>query len=150
MTPFEGLYGRKCRTPLSWDDISDRLILGPEMIKESKNKIRVIREKMKIAQDCQKSNADKARSEGQFQSGDFILVKESPMMSIRRFGIKGKLSPLYVGPYVVDPSHILSPDELELNEDLSYEEMPIWIMDTKVRTMRNRNIWDIDSWDPFN
>ncbi|XP_051116732.1 uncharacterized protein LOC127241631 [Andrographis paniculata] len=129
---------------------------------------------MKIAQDRQKSYADKARREGQFQSGDLVLVKVSPMKGIRRFGIKGKLSPCYVGPYeildrvgdlayrlalpnsmerihnmfhvsqlrryVVDPSHILSPDELELNEDLSYEEMPLWIMDTKVRTMRNRDI----------
>ncbi|XP_051141302.1 uncharacterized protein LOC127258494 [Andrographis paniculata] len=42
--------------------------------------------------------------------------------------------------YVADPSHILSPDELELNEDLSYEEMPLGIMDTKVRTTRNRDI----------
>ncbi|XP_051115710.1 uncharacterized protein LOC127240902 [Andrographis paniculata] len=42
--------------------------------------------------------------------------------------------------YVADPSHILSPDELELNEDLSYEEVPLWIMDTKIRTMRNRDI----------
>ncbi|XP_051129716.1 uncharacterized protein LOC127250458 [Andrographis paniculata] len=173
MAPFEALYGRRCRTPLSWDDMSDRLILGPEMIEESKNKIRVIREKMKIAQDRQKSYTDKARREGQFQSGDFVLVKVS-MKGIRRFGIKGKLSPRFVGPYeildrvgnwayqlvlsnsmerihnvfhvsqlrryVADPSHILSPDELELNEDLLYEEMPIWIMDTKVQTTRNRDI----------
>ncbi|XP_051141122.1 uncharacterized protein LOC127258355 [Andrographis paniculata] len=121
---------------------------------------------MKIAQDRQKSYADKARREGQFQSGDFVLIKVSPMKGIRRFGIKGKLSPRYVGSYeildrvgdwayrlalpnsmerihnvfhvsqlrryVADPSHILSPYELELNEDLSYEEMPLWIMDTKV------------------
>ncbi|XP_051117327.1 uncharacterized protein LOC127242037 [Andrographis paniculata] len=174
MAPFEALYGRRCRTPLSWDDMSDRLILGPEMIEESKNKIRVIREKMKIAQDRQKSYVDKARREGQYQSGDFILIKVSPMKGIRRFGIKGKLSLRYVGPYeildrvgdwayrlalpnfmerihnvfhvsqlrryVADPSHILSPDELELNEDLSSEEMPLWIMDTKVQTTRNRDI----------
>ncbi|XP_051139081.1 uncharacterized protein LOC127256898 [Andrographis paniculata] len=120
MAPFEALYGRRCRTPLSWDDMSDRLILGPEMIEESKNKIRVIREKIKIAQDRQKGYADKARREGQFQSEDFILVKS---ISNER--------------YVADLSHILSPNELELNEDLSYEEMPLWIMDTKVQTMRN-------------
>ncbi|XP_051134139.1 uncharacterized protein LOC127253539 [Andrographis paniculata] len=141
MAPFEALYGRKCRTPLSWDDMSDRLILGPEMIEESKNKIR--------------------KDEGSSRSS-------------KEFGIKGKLSPRYVGPYeivdrvgdwayrlalpnsmerihnvfhisqlrryVADPSHILSPDEIELNEDLSYEEKPLWIMDTKVRTMRNRDI----------
>ncbi|XP_051147510.1 uncharacterized protein LOC127262748 [Andrographis paniculata] len=126
---------------------------------------------MKTAQDCQKSYADKARCDGQVQSGDFVLVKVSPMKGIRRFGIKEKLTPHYVGPYeIIDrvgdwayrlalsnsmeqihnvfhvsqlrsyvayPSNILSPDELELNEDLSYEKMHIWIMDRKIPTMRN-------------
>ena len=32
--PFDILYGRKCNTPISWRNPVDRLILGPELLKE--------------------------------------------------------------------------------------------------------------------
>ncbi|XP_074266682.1 uncharacterized protein LOC141589963 [Silene latifolia] len=35
MVPFKALYGRKCRSPLCWNDISEAAVLGPEMIQES-------------------------------------------------------------------------------------------------------------------
>jgi len=50
MTPFEALYGRKCRTPLCWSDLDEALIIGPEMIQETMETIRRIREHIKIAQ----------------------------------------------------------------------------------------------------
>ena len=34
MVPFEFLYGRLCRTPLSWDQLEDRVLVGPEVIQE--------------------------------------------------------------------------------------------------------------------
>ena len=33
MAPFEALYGRKCRSPLHWDEVGDRALLGPELVK---------------------------------------------------------------------------------------------------------------------
>lgn len=33
MSPFEVLYGRKCRTPISWDNLVDKLILGSKILK---------------------------------------------------------------------------------------------------------------------
>ena len=35
MAPFEALYGRRCRTPLMWDEVGDRQLFGPDLIKES-------------------------------------------------------------------------------------------------------------------
>ncbi|MGG6712818.1 UNVERIFIED_CONTAM: hypothetical protein ITH36_24655, partial [Salmonella enterica subsp. enterica serovar Weltevreden] len=38
-----------------------------------------------------------------FEAGDKVYLKVSPMKGVRRFGLKGKLSPRYVGPfYVID------------------------------------------------
>jgi hypothetical protein len=34
MPPYEALYGRPCRTPLSWDRLEDRVTIGPELIQE--------------------------------------------------------------------------------------------------------------------
>ncbi len=35
MAPFEALYGRKCRNPLCWNDVSETVTFGPEMIEET-------------------------------------------------------------------------------------------------------------------
>jgi len=51
MTLYEALYGRKCKTPLCWYENGNSLILGPEVIKQATDKIKMIREKMKFSQD---------------------------------------------------------------------------------------------------
>ena len=58
MAPFEALYGRRCRTPLLWDEVRDRQLFGPDLIKESEEKVKLIRDRLKIAQSRQKSYAD--------------------------------------------------------------------------------------------
>ena len=49
MAPFEALYGRPCRSPLCWAEVGDRKLLGLEMIRETNEKIVIVREKMKAA-----------------------------------------------------------------------------------------------------
>lgn len=44
MTPFKELYGRPCRTPLSWDNLEDRTLLGPEMLQDLEQQVKRIRE----------------------------------------------------------------------------------------------------------
>ena len=62
MAPFEALYGRRCRTPLLWDEVGDSHLFGPDLIKESEEKVKLIRDRLKVAQSQQKSYADsKAR-----------------------------------------------------------------------------------------
>ena len=61
MAPFEALYERRCRTPLLWDEVGDRQLFGPDLIKESKEKVKLIRDRLKIAQSRQKSYADLKR-----------------------------------------------------------------------------------------
>ena len=49
MAPFEALYGRRCRTPLMWDEIGDRQLFGPDLIKEFERKVKLIRDRLKVA-----------------------------------------------------------------------------------------------------
>ena len=42
--------------------------------------------------------------------------------------------------YISDPSHVLQPQMVELNEDLSYEEYPVAIVDRQVRQLRTKDI----------
>ncbi|KAJ9544953.1 hypothetical protein OSB04_024660 [Centaurea solstitialis] len=51
MAPFEALYGRKCRTPLCWRETGEKVLAGPELVQITHDKIQVIRERMRAAQD---------------------------------------------------------------------------------------------------
>ncbi|XP_057808614.1 uncharacterized protein LOC131023088 [Salvia miltiorrhiza] len=99
MAPYEALYGRKCRSPLYWDEVGERKILGPEAIDEMITIVRQIRQRIKEAQDRQKSYADTRRTEIHFDVGDKVFLKVSPSRGVHRFGVKGKLKPRYIGPY---------------------------------------------------
>jgi hypothetical protein len=101
MAPFEALYGRRCRTPLSWSETGERKIFGPDLVVEAEDKVKVIQANLKTAQSRQKSYADRRRKPLQFQVGDFVYLQVSPTKGVQRFGIKGKLAPQYVGPFEI-------------------------------------------------
>ena len=85
MSPFEALYGRKCRTPLMWSEVGERALVGPALIKEAEERVAEIREKLKAAQSRQKTYVDKKRRQISFNPGDFIYLKVSPIRGTRRF-----------------------------------------------------------------
>ena len=89
MAPFEALYGRKCRSPLCWDYISDRRLLGPEIITQTVEKVKIIRERLKAAQDRQKKWADFDRRPLEFEIGDKVFLKISPMRGVSGLATEG-------------------------------------------------------------
>ena len=91
MAPFEALYGRRCRTPLSWSQTGERQIFGPDLVIDAEEKVRVIQAHLKAAQSRQKSYADKRRRPLEFEVGDYVYLKVSPTRGVQRFGVKGKL-----------------------------------------------------------
>ena len=91
MAPFEGLYGRRCRSPICWDDVGERKLLGPELVQLTVEKIVLIKERLKIAQRRQKSYADNCRRDLEFEVGDHVFLKVLPMKSMMRFRRKGNL-----------------------------------------------------------
>nr|BAL46523.1 hypothetical protein [Gentiana scabra x Gentiana triflora] len=174
MPPFEALYGRKCRTPLYWDEVGEKQYTGPELVEQAKEKVELIRKNLKAAQDRQKSWADIRRRPLEFAVGDRVYLRASPMKGVKRFGQKGKLSPRYVGPFdiierigklayrlrlpesmsrVHNVFHVsmlkkcLSSTDVEsqfnpemLQDNLSYIEKPVKILDRKEKIVKRRII----------
>ena len=67
MAPYELLYGRKCRSPLHWDEAGESSYLGPELVQRANEEaIGKIRARMLAAQSRQKSYADAKRKDVQF------------------------------------------------------------------------------------
>jgi hypothetical protein len=56
---------------------------------------------MAAAQARQKDYANKRRKPIEFEVGDHVYLKVSPIRGVKRFGIKRKLEPRYVGPYQI-------------------------------------------------
>jgi hypothetical protein len=101
MAPFEALYSRRCRTPLSWSQIGERKIFGPDFVTEAEEKVKTIQNNLKATHSQQKSYADIRRRPLQFQIGDFVYLRVSPTRGIQRFDVKGKLAPRYIGPFEI-------------------------------------------------
>ncbi|XP_073121344.1 uncharacterized protein [Henckelia pumila] len=113
MAPFEELYGKKCRSPLYWDDISETPDVEPDMIREMTEKVKLIQKRMKTAQYRQAKYENIRQRPISFDQGD---------------------------RYQPDSSHIIQSDKAELDETLSYFEQPIQILDRKEKQLKNKTI----------
>jgi hypothetical protein len=101
MTPFEFLYGRPCRTPLSWDRLEDGDLVGPEAIQEMEEQLQTLRQGIKEAQDQQKSYADAHRVDRSYKVGDLVFLRVKPHKRLIKFGKGANLSPRFIGPFEI-------------------------------------------------
>ena len=86
---------------MSWDEIGERELTGPEIIQDAAEKVALIKRRLETAASRQKSYTDSKRRDVEFQVGDYVFLKVSPMKGVMRFGKKGKLAPRYIGPFEI-------------------------------------------------
>ena len=101
MAPYEALYGRKCRTLVCWTELNEHKVIGPDLVKETKEKVRIIQQRLKATSDRQKSYAHLKRNDIEYEVRDKVFLKVSPWKKVLRFGKKGKQSPRFIGPYEI-------------------------------------------------
>ena len=93
MAPYEALYGRPCRSPICWTEVEESSITGLDLIRNTSDKVGMIRKRLLTAQSRQKSYADVRRRPLEFKAGDHFFLKVMPKRGVIRFGKRGKLSP---------------------------------------------------------
>jgi len=187
MTPYEALYGRKCRTPLCWYYDGETVLVGPKLLQQTTEKVKQIQDKMKAYQSRQKSYADQRKKPLEFAAGDHVFMRVTPTKGVERTIKSRKLSPKFVGPYQIirkigpvtyeiapppqlsnlhnvfhvsqlrnyipDPSHVLEADNVQIKDNLSFEEKPVRIEDHKSKQLIGKTInmvkvvWDDKSGD---
>ncbi|GJY67591.1 putative reverse transcriptase domain-containing protein [Tanacetum coccineum] len=131
-TQFEALYGRKCRSPISWAEVGDAQLTGPEIVHETIEKIIQIKKRIQVARDRQKSYANRRRKPLEFEVGDKVMLKVSPWKGVIRFGKRGKLNPH-------EPLAILL-EEIHIDDKLNFIEEPVEIMDREVKWLKQSRI----------
>jgi hypothetical protein len=92
---------------------------GPDIMTEAEKKVRQICANILTAQSCRKSYTDKRRHPLEFEVGDHVYLRVSPTKGVRRFGIKGKLAPRYIGPYPIIDKYGSMSYQVELLSKLS-------------------------------
>ncbi|XP_070034734.1 uncharacterized protein [Nicotiana tomentosiformis] len=82
MALFKALYGKRCRTPIGWFEIGEEELKGPYLMHQAMEKVKIIKERLKTAQSCQKSYSDMRRRDLEFKKDDWVFLKVSPMNGI--------------------------------------------------------------------
>ena len=102
MVPYEALYERPCRSRLCWVEPDEHVVMGPQIIEKTTKKILAIWDQLNTVQSRLKSYADLDQREVEYDLGDFVFLKVSPIHEVTRLiGIKGKLAPRYMGPFEI-------------------------------------------------
>ena len=101
MVPYEALYGRSCRSPLGWTEVEESSITGPDLIRDTLEKVSLIGQRLLTAQSRQKSYADVRRRPLEFEVGDHVFLKVMPKRGVVRFGKRGKLLSRFIGPFKI-------------------------------------------------
>ncbi|XP_070023189.1 uncharacterized protein [Nicotiana sylvestris] len=142
MASFEALYGRRCRSPIGWFGVDKAELLGPDLVHHAMEKVKVIQERMKTAQSRQKSYSDIRRRDLEFKEDDWRIgqvaykLELPPEISLVHPVFHGSMLKKIVG----DPSVIVPIGAIEVNEELSYEEIPVAILDRQVQKLRTKEI----------
>jgi len=82
MTPYEALYGRKCITPLCWYQDGETVLVGPELLQHTTEKVRQIQDRMKASQSRQKSYADQRKKPLEFAVGGHVCMRVTPIKGV--------------------------------------------------------------------
>ena len=101
MTPYEALYGRPCRSLICWTEVGESSITGPDLIRDTSEKVSLIWKLLLTAQSRQKSYTDKRRRPLEFEVGDHVFLKVMPKRGVVMFDMWGKLLPKYIGPFEI-------------------------------------------------
>ena len=101
MASYKALYGRPCRSPLGWTEVGESSTTGPDLIRDTSEKVSLIQQRIFTTQSRQKSYADVRRRPLEFEVGDHVFLKVMPKRGVVRFGKRGKLSSRFIGPFEV-------------------------------------------------
>jgi hypothetical protein len=101
MAPFQVLYRQRCHTPLNWIESGEKVIFGPDLVEEAEATVRRIQDNLKDTKTHQETYANKRRRPLEFEDGNHVYLRVSPMKGVKRFGVKEKLAPRFIGPFPI-------------------------------------------------
>jgi hypothetical protein len=81
--------------------VSQKVIFGPDLIDEAEATVHRIQNNLKVMKSRQESYVNKRRRPFEFKVGDHVYLRVSLMKGVKRFRVKGKLAPRYIGSFPI-------------------------------------------------
>nr|GEV51527.1 putative reverse transcriptase domain, ribonuclease H-like domain, retroviral aspartyl protease [Tanacetum cinerariifolium] len=149
---FEALYGRKCRSPICWDEVGDVQLIRPKIIHETIEKIVQIRQRLQATRDRQRSYANVRRKPLEFHVGDHVMLKVSPRKVAYTPELPKELSNVHSTfhtsnqkKFLSDESLVIPMKKLWLDDKLNFVEEPVEIIDHEVKQQKQGRILIVKS-----
>nr|XP_009759955.1 PREDICTED: uncharacterized protein LOC104212410 [Nicotiana sylvestris] len=131
---LEDMLRRRCRSPIGWFEVGEAELVGLDLMHQAMEKVKIIQGRMKATQSRQKSYANIRRRKLEFQVA--YRLELPPEMSFVHLVFHVSMLKKVVG----DSSAIVPIEAIEVNEELSYEEISVAILDKQVRKLRNKEV----------
>ncbi|GJR08383.1 reverse transcriptase domain-containing protein [Tanacetum coccineum] len=147
--PFEALYGRKCRSPITWAKVGEGQLIGLESVQETTEKISQIKDRLKAARDRQKSYVDNRKKPLEFIVGDYVLLKVSPWKGpvTYRLDLPEELDGVHdtfhmsnLMKCLADPTLQVPLDEIRVDAKLNFVEEPVEILEREFKKLKRSRI----------
>ncbi|GKC22701.1 putative reverse transcriptase domain-containing protein [Tanacetum coccineum] len=143
--PDEALYRRKCRSPVCWSEVGDSQLTGPELIRDTTEKIVQIKNCLLIAHSRQKSYADRRLKPLEFEVGDMIVARLGPVAYTLELPeeLKGIHSTFHVSNLkkcLAEGDVVVLMEEIQLDDKLHMIEEPVEIVDKEVKRLKQSRI----------
>ncbi|XP_075515819.1 uncharacterized protein LOC142550629 [Primulina tabacum] len=116
---YEVLYGKKCKSPIYWDEFGERTEIRPEIVQQTTDVVVRIRDRMKTAQSRYKIYAEKRIKDFEFAIAELVLMKIAPVKGVKRFDKKSKLISRFIGPFVILDREVVLAYRVALPPDLA-------------------------------
>nr|GEU32520.1 putative reverse transcriptase domain-containing protein [Tanacetum cinerariifolium] len=148
-TPYEALYGQKCRSPVCWAEVGEAQLTGPELIQETTEKIVMIKQKIQAAQDRQKSYADLKRKPMEFEVRDKVMLKVLAKVGkvAYRLELSQELSRVHHTFHVsnlkkchADEPLVMPLEGIHVGDKLQFIEEPIEIIKQEIKRLKQSRI----------
>ncbi|GKB60132.1 hypothetical protein Tco_0916318 [Tanacetum coccineum] len=145
----EALYGRKCRSPVCWAEVGEAQLTGPKLIQETTEKIVLIKQRMKAAQDRQKSYADRKRKPMEFEVGDRVMLKVLAKVGkvAYKLELPQELSRVHHTFHVsnlkkcyADEPLVMPLKGIHVDDKLQFVEEPVEIMEREIKRLKRSRI----------
>jgi len=101
MAPYEALYGRRCRTPLCWYQDGESVLVGPELLQQTTEKVQLVRDRFQASKSQQKAYTDRRRRPLEFEAREHVFLRVTRTTSVGKVIRSRKLSPKFLGPYQI-------------------------------------------------
>ncbi|GJX35430.1 putative reverse transcriptase domain-containing protein, partial [Tanacetum coccineum] len=147
--PYEALYGQKCRSPVCWAEVGEAQLTGLELIQETTEKIVLIKQRMQVAQDRQKSYADRNRNPMEFEVGDRVMLKVLAKVGkvAYRLELPQEFSRVHHTFHVsnlkkcyTDEPLVMPLEGIYVDDKLQFVEEPVEIMEPEIKRLKRSRI----------